>query len=208
MAGLYDRARLEVSADVDGDGNDEDGVFEMRGDLNISLGTRTGYLYEGGGQSSNVTAALISAIEGATDGQISGDGKRKKISIDVGGGVHYCEIDFTGWQGSTDQWGDGSATGPGSPTAADATGANPLIQMSILDRYLQIARIDSTNPATLEVAEYSENGFYGPLDVLVEEPGFTFNAEQQVSIHEGSIVFLEAADIRELTHALEREGRA
>lgn len=190
------RAKLEIDADVDGDGADESGVFEMVGNLSITPGLRTGYLVGGRG------STILSIIANQAN---LGESKRRQFFVEAGGGAHSIEINFRGWKGAVDengnavQWGN---TGSGG-TVADATGEDPISQIDVLMQYLLVGEIDSRNPATLKYGEYSNQGRYSPLDVVVEGPQFTRAAEDG-SWFDGSMVLISAADLNELWDAAEQ----
>ncbi|WP_135806216.1 hypothetical protein [Halorussus marinus] len=193
----YDKAKLTLPpCDPANSGNDVTGTFVFEGNLTIEMGTRTGFIFDGAG--SSINSILSSWYEDATGEELSGNGKRQGLYLDLGGGIHFAEISFQGvegWTGSDSQWGD---TGdPSQVTPTDATAANAITQLQVLDRYLQVCTIDSASTATLEVGEYSTNGLYDPLQVVVESPRFTFDAEEQSSVFDGSLTFLEAASLTE-----------
>lgn len=195
------RAELDVSADVDGDGVEEDATFVFAGNVEVTPSLRTGYLIGGRGSTVN---SIISQFAG------SGDSKRRNFFLEAGGGAHTIEISFRGWEGATDndgnpaQWGD---TGDQSTvTKSDATGADPITQVDVLMKYLTVAEIDSRNPATLRYGEYSLTGLYEPLSVVVESPNFSRAAEDG-SWFDGSMTCVAAADIRDLYDAAERRER-
>ncbi|MFD1512465.1 hypothetical protein [Halomarina rubra] len=196
--------RLEMpSGDVDNDGVDEYGVFEGNVGLRIEQGTRTGFLVEsGGGLTGSINSIVVDWWEEKQGEQLSGDGKRQGWYLDLGAGQHYAEISFRGFEGSDGQW--GSSPDPAVQTAASATGAHPTTQMQVLDRYLQICTVDSKSPATLHVGEYSDAGRYGPLEVVIEDPSFTYDVEEP-SIYDGSITFLEAMTLGEFYDAHEQQ---
>ena len=190
-------------ADVDNDGNDETGVFVMSGDLTITLSTERNYVFRTGGTASSLTALVSEYYEGASGNQFGkGDGKRKQFFVDAGGGQHVVEVDFTGWEGSDNQWGN---TGDASQlTAADATGEPAATQMQVLDRYLQVATISSASPAMLSFGEYSAEGVYDPIDVVIEQPTATFDPERGTSIYDGSLRFIEVGSFDAAIDAINR----
>lgn len=192
-----DKAILKVSADVDGDGAEEDGEFHMVGNLEIQPGLRTGFIVDGqGGSVNSVIASLLG------DGQ----SKRQAFYLDLGGGAHVVEIQFRGWEGATVdgsnlQWGNDASQ---SKTQASATGQDPLTQIDVLMRYLTIAEIDSRNPATLEYGEYSADGLYDPLDVVVEGPTMTDAAQDGPSYYDGTMTCISTADLTDMYDAKQR----
>jgi len=161
-----DKAVLYLSADIDGDGEREDAEFHMRGDLVVKPSIRTGFLVGGRGSTVN------SVVSNTTGGEQSG---REGYRLDLGGGARIVEIEFTGWEGSDDQWGN---TGDGTEvTVGDATGASAVTQMEVLMEYLNVGEYDSRNPATLEYGEHHPDGIYSAIDVVLEGPQTRKTAE-------------------------------
>lgn len=189
------RAILKIGpVDVDGDGNDETGEFHMVGDLEVTPGLRTGYLVGGRGSTILSVIANLSGL---------GESKRRQFFIEAGGGARTTEVSFRGWEGAIDgnddpvQWGDSDTV---ERTKTNATGQDPITQIDVLMRYLEIAEIDSRNPAVLEYGEFSSKGLYEPMDVVVEGPNMT-RAAQDGSWYTGSVMMISAADINELWDA-------
>jgi hypothetical protein len=189
-------------ADIDGDGNDEQGVFEFKSNVTIAFETRTGRI--GSNKLSNAVSVVSDWYEQQTGEEAPG-GKRQKAMLDLGSGEHICTIDFEGYEGSTHQWGD---TGKGG-TATDATGDPVNRQMELLDRYLQVCEIDSRpgHEATLEVGNYSTDGYYSPLVVAPEQPRVEFDANEQSSSFDGSLTFVEIASLSNSYDAQSRNER-
>jgi len=187
------KAILRVNSDVDGDGSVENGQFTLT-DVEVAPSLRTGYLIGGRGSTVN---NIISQFAG------QGESKRKGFFYEAGGGAHTVELNVTQWEGSTDTWGD-----PDKPVGskANATGEKAISQVDVLMQYLITANIDSTSPATLEYGEYSQQGRYSPLDVVVEGPQLN-RAADDGSWFTGSWTCVAAADIRELFDAQQRRER-
>lgn len=185
-------AKLTLDADVDGDGTVESGVFELAGDVSIDLGVRTNFVVNGLG-------ATINSIFSETVGD--GESKRQGLWIDLGGGVEEYTISFNGWEGSSRQWGDGT-----SNAAADATGEDPMTQVSVLQKYLIVGEFDSRGAATLEWGEFSSSGEYSPIDVVIEDPSLSvdFSEGESRSTFDGSITCLSAADLTSSTDGTKR----
>jgi len=186
-------AKLRISADVDGDGETEDGIFSMI-DVEVSPSIRTGYLIGGRGSTVN---NIISESVGA------GDSKRQQFFLEGGGGAHTIELSFQNWEGADGTWGD-----PSEPAGseANATGESPISQIDVLMQYLLTAEIDSRNPATLEYGEYSSSGRFDPLAVVLEGPQMTRAAEDG-SWFDGSMTCIAAADIQDVFDAASRRER-
>jgi len=203
MTGISKATLTLPPADLDGDGSPEQATFEFIGDLTITISQSKNYVIETAGTASQVSAAIGEYFD--TGGSVGlGDTKRKTFAVDAGGGAHQVEIDAVAWSGSPGQWG---ATGDDSQvTAVDATGAPADRQLFVLDRALSVATVDSRTPATLEVGEYSQDGLYAPLDVLVEQPSGVFNPEQSTSTIDESLVCVETLDLGTAVDALTREA--
>lgn len=174
------------------DGQTVDGTFVFSSDIVVELGTRTQEFFQSEGTLSVVASTVLDMIGDQTDTDL-GEGIRQELSFDVGGGIHYVELDFRGYEGSPHQWGDSGNGG----TTTDATGEDVHAQMAVLDKYLNSTRIDSTNPAILEVSEYSTEGRYAPLEVVPENPNARFNSNEETSIFDGSSTWVETVDIQQ-----------
>lgn len=190
------RAILRIKADVDGDGTKETGEFHMMGNLVATPSIRTGFLVGGRGSS---LLSIISNLVGA------GDSLRRQFFIEAGGGAHAIEIEFSSWEGAQDeagnpvQWGN---TGLGG-TVGDATGEDPISQIDVLMWYQMVADVDSREPAVLEYGEFSQQGRYDPLDVVIEGPNFTRAAEDG-EWFDGRMTLISAADLNEYWDAAEQ----
>lgn len=201
------KAILELPpVDVDGDGSDETGIFHFVGNLEISMQTRTGYLV--GGRGGKVNSIIANTAK-------PGQSKNKEIIINAGLGQRVIEVDFDGWEGSVDQsgnplqWGDTGDTGTVTP--ADATGADALTQLQVLDHYLQVATPGSLTPAKLQVGEYSSGGLFDTPDlgldhlkVAVEGPSLSKAARDPPDMFSGSMTFIEITTSDEVIDAANR----
>lgn len=192
-------ATLTIVGDPDGDGTEETGVFEMGGNLQVTPSLRTGFI--AGGQQSQVNSIIANLID-------PGDSQNQQFFIDAGAGAHAVEVQFRGWEGAQDaagnslQWGD---TGDDTQlTATDATGANPISQICVLMQYLLTGNIDSRNPATFEWGEWSTDGLYEPLDVVLEGPEMVRAAEDG-SWFDGTLTVIAAADLQQAYDATQRK---
>lgn len=193
MAVTFGEATLTLPpVDVDQDGDTEQGVFVIKSNVTIAMETRTGRI-GGSGRLSRVNAVVTDYLDSQTDQSFAGDGKRQQFRLDLGSGEHVIEVNFQGFEGSSHQWGD---TGDGG-TSADATGEHVNRQMELVDRYLQMCEIDSRpgHTATLEVGNYSTDGYYEPLVVAPEQPRVEFDATEQSSTFDGSLTFVEIASL-------------
>lgn len=186
------RAELTLSADVDNDGNQEDGTFVFEDDVSVQPQVRTGFVI--GGRGSEVNSII-------QDNVGDGTSSRAGVYLDLGGGQHIVEIEFSNWKGSPVQWGN---TGDDTTlTQADATGADPITQIGVLMRYLTVGTFDSVQPATLEYGEFSDSGLYNPLDVVIEGPQVRRSADDGAWL-DGTLTCIEAVNVDE--QALDAAG--
>jgi hypothetical protein len=189
---MLESARLTLEADVDGDGAVETGVFSFDGPVEISPGIRTGNLI--GPTGSNV-GALVDVVTG-------NDAGRAGFRLDAGGGAFVITVNFRGWEGSTNRWGDGSGE-----AKADAEGEGVFRQLSVLMRYLNRGEYDSRGGATFEYGEYSSSGVYAPINVAPEEPQVSFSAEEQISTFDGSITLVATRSIEQAAVSQQQDQR-
>jgi hypothetical protein len=160
---------LEIDADVDGDGTDETGVFELAPidqDSQEALAglVRTGFLLN---NEFPQLAALASDVLG--DGETSNKG----IHFNIGGGERAYDFNFQRPIDATvdgtnlPQWGDGSGSMP-----SDATGSQyPSDYEQCFNEYVSVGLPDSATPARFKYGQYHTNGALDDhLDVVVEQP--------------------------------------
>lgn len=178
--------------DIDDDGQTEQLVFEFSHSMRQEYETITDYLGKGG---SNIIAVLSDLVDsGLLDG-----GNNQQFAVTLGGGEHVVSISAEVQQGSPNRWGTGDGDG-----VTDKTGGHPVAQLQLLDRVLQQTKIDSTNPATVEVGEYSSSGQYEPIRVVPENPNGIFDAETETSSATIDIRFVEIATLLQPIDAQER----
>lgn len=193
------QAKLHIDADVDDDGTIENGIFEMEGGLEWTSGIRTGFLF--GGNGSPLNSVLATAFG-------SGETLNKDVIVNLGSGVKTYEVNFRGWEGSDGQWGNDSGA---IVTPASATGADPWTQLQVLMRYLQVSAPDSLGGAyRLEIGEYAPSELFDfsggsdHVEVVAEQPQLTFASEDGPSVFDGSITFLEVADLQQALDSASR----
>lgn len=160
-------AKLELDANV-GSRGVRNGEFELDAGIEITTSVRTGKLFDGRG--AGILSAAAEQIGAIDDG-------RAGFSLDIGGGALVVDIQFTNFEGSQGQWGDGS-----NDSAADATGEDVWRQLSVLTRYLQVGTFDSEDPANLSFGEFRFGGEYPRLAVTPEEPRLTVAADDPAII--------------------------
>jgi len=185
-------ARLTLPADVDGDGQAEQGVFDLSTGVSITPGIRTGDLI---GQTGSQAAALIDYVS-------PGDQGRAGYNLDVGGGAAFYRVEFRGFEGSSGRWGNGS-----SDDVADAEAEDVWRQLSVWQRYLNRGEFDSRSPATFEWGDYSSSGAYDPIAVSVEEPAATFSAEEQTSVFSGDVTLISVRAIEQARQSTAQDSR-
>ncbi|MEE6210859.1 hypothetical protein U3A55_11940 [Salarchaeum sp. III] len=182
-------------------GDDRDpvtGVFEFSKDIQVEIETRTEKFFESGGE----TAVIVDWLASQTGIDLPGTGFRQSLNFDFGAGVHAITLDYRAMSDAGDRWGDSGEGG----TRGDASGEDLHARMAVLDRYLQTATLDSQNPATLSVSEYSSEGRYGPLDVVPESPNMVFDGENESSVFDGSITFIETLSLEQVIDGQNQRG--
>ena len=173
-------ARLHLDADVDGDGDVENGVFDMSTGIELNPSIRTGKLI---GNGASTAASVMNYF-------IDLDAGRAGFSLDAGGGAAVATISFQSFEGSDGRWGDGSGN-----DQADAEGDDVWRQISVLHQYLDVGTYDSRSPAVLEWGEHATDGVYDPYTVTPEEPSQVFDAKEETSVHQGDITLVSTRDV-------------
>lgn len=175
--GMKHKAVLELAAPVDpnhqgatkagytGDTLDI-GKFVIVGDAEIQQDISVNFFMMSG-QGSTLSAVTSSTINTVSDiiADNPAEAARAGFHLDLGGGKHRIQINFTGWEGAQAdvdddgsleylQWGNtGDET---SVTAGDATGADPITQMNMLAQYIRLGEFDSRAVhGKLRFGEYS-----------------------------------------------------
>lgn len=171
------------------DGQTATGVFVFPADIRYELKTESEDLFQASGTSAVIANAVLDTLE--SGGLDVGEGIRQELSIDIGGGLHICELDWAGIEENDNRWGN---TGEGG-TKLDGTAESVHSQMCVLDYYIQRTTLDSRNPALLEIAEYSTEGKYEPLKVVPRNPNAVFDSTESTSIWDGSIAFVETQSL-------------
>lgn len=201
-----DHARLTITADPDGDGNQETGVFTLAGNLEEEQTIRTGFI---GKSESGINAVISNLVRdyGELEDELSPE-QRKAVALDLGGGEHAVQIQFKGWEGAyldgePVQWGNDPDP---SRTMATATGEPPMTQMEVLSRYVTAGEIDSRSPAILEYGEHHAGGLYEPLDVLLEQPQ-TRRTYEEPTTFTGSLTLISTQNVNTYLDALARGKR-
>lgn len=165
------------------------GVFKFPENVAYEFAVETDALFQSHGATGAISSVILDAFEeNSTD---LGEGLRQELSVDIGMGRHVISIDFRTFTGSPYRWGDSGNGG----TITDATGEDVHAQAAVLDKYLNTATLDSTNPAILEVGEYSEEGRYAPIFVVPRNPNIRFASNEESSTVDGSIDWVETQSL-------------
>lgn len=170
------------------------GRFEFK-KATVESGIRTGYLVE------NKLSDVLGTL-----GNLAGEGNRKGITVDTGGGQHYNEVDMSSLSAEDGQW--GYSTDPTVLDEATATGGDRIQKKQIFNHYLIRASPDSFTPARLEYGEWAPNGVM-PQDhipVYIEDPSFRIPKDESSSMT-GNLRFISTIDLSIRTPtATERTG--
>lgn len=192
---MLDGARLEVSADVDGDGTKENGVFELpagpeNDPRDIQDSNEPNFLLGGRGSRTN---AVLSGFQNRKDAREQG------VFFGLGAGTRLVSLQFALHYDGTYTWGDTSASGlPG-----DATGEDPVTQKDVLLKYLVQSDSDSLGDTYLHYHNWSQSGIFEPLKVAVRDRQFS-QSTQDASIVTGSLTLAHAADLTEAWDAADQ----
>ena len=194
MSTNYPAKLVFPTADLHGE--QRQGVFEFpNGNVQVEMTTVYNYLLEGGGRASAVLSTVKEWFESQTDAELpDGPGKNQQFAISIGAGRHVIEISGNPYEGSDGQWGDQG--GSASVSKTDATNGTAVQKQFMLDHYLQRVEIDSENPATLHIGEYSSSGLFSPLSVYPVEPRTSFDPQTQSSSFDMSLTFIETGSIK------------
>ena len=159
--------------------------------VEISESIRTGYLVDGRGSRA---LALLDEFRDA------GEGGRKGVHVDLGGGVHTWELSADTpvtsprSDGQLHQWGytqDDSVL-----DGASATGADANTQMSVLMNAFVHASPDSLTPATWSVGEYHADGVLAPREVVIEQPTVVQESDRPQTA-DINLTLIETADLQQ-----------
>lgn len=191
---------LELTTDVDEDGDAETGVFEMKGDVELMHRTNVAHMF--GKNLGNVNAITTGIAEDVT-GEAAIGSNRVSYYLDLGAGTHAFELNFLGWEGAPGKytWGD---PGENQGSKANATGQHVEHQESCLMEYLRMGEYDSTNEhARLRYGEYSDgtyasdglDGIYDDyLHVTIQDASLNRSAESPYTF-DGSIMIEETNSV-------------
>jgi hypothetical protein len=168
-------ATLDITATINGTATT--GTFVFDTGLTLSPTIRTGELVGANGQ---IVQAAIKKISGQQGG----------FKFRLSGGVPVADIEFQSFEGSSNQWGDGSGI-----DARDATGDGVFRQISVLYKYLIESTSDSLGAATLSWGEFSSSGVYEPFKVAPEEPEQTLDVSENTSTFSGRVRLVSVATI-------------
>lgn len=155
--------------------------FFGRGNLSVSVRHKSNFILTGGSSVIGFASNLFDDIGGQGSDTI----KTPLATGHLGaaGGFRRFTVDFRQWEGSTDSW--------GSANNSDSM----QTKMSILDEALARANPSSLNPATLEYAEFYDNGQFDPIPVIFEEVNPIFDFGESTSAFSPSITCEETIDL-------------
>jgi hypothetical protein len=194
--------RLEMPApdvsggiDVDGDGNGEELAFNFR-NFSLTQELRTG---------------LIVGDNVSDTGQLTSNYVKNKIeksvtkyaipTVNGGTGQRIFTLSFKVAAGDTADavtWGDTNEQ-PGTP--ANATGESAFFRMQVLERAIAAATEDSARPVKISFGEYINGGVFTDgnleedgIEVVIENPSFTYDPADRPSEFTGEMTFIETID--------------
>lgn len=175
----------EITLQLPGGGDD---TFVGQGNIQVGYQLTTDYLVNPGGA---VAASMDQFVASGGQGAL-GDGLGQNPYLGPVP-IHSVEVRFDKWQGETGaEWGG---------LDADAT---RLQKLQALDHALNTRLISSRNLAIFEHGEYSENGAYGPLPVVVKDSNLGFAPEDGPSLMQTNLTLLEATDTTKAIDAFRR----
>jgi len=178
-----DKLRLELP-----DGR----IFVAEGSLDLNFGTETQYAVNG----FNQLLALFE--EFAPELVDTANGRKQTVVLGAGAGRHIIRVSGTVAEGEANQWG------------GIGTDASALAKAQELDSALNSVSIDSEQavtdggPAILELGEYSDAGKFAPLTVGVTQSDIRLNTQEQTSVLDFDIEFLDIVDLRNSIHGRKR----
>lgn len=169
----FDKVKMELP---NGD------TFVGTGNLTVTESQQPFYLLDGF-QSLRTLAEKTGVVENDTASAFVGSGAR----------VRTWTIEFTQWEGSSDQWG----------SAAD--GDDVITKLNVLGQSLATAGIDGQSPATLSYGEYSSAGQFSPQSVVPGEMQLVADLGQDgtPSSFRPQMAWRDAADLSQAIHSLE-----
>lgn len=151
------------------------GRFEFgpasEGSFRVEARQRTGTLVSGAGQALDQLSRLLDEVDAPSGSiQITSSGQQAwELSAETP--LDAARQD----DGSLFQWGSSESEGLSEHSA---TGKGRITQVQVLMAYLARSVGDSVSPAIWEWGQYSDDGIYSPVPVLVEQPsGATIGGE-------------------------------
>lgn len=156
-------------------------TFTATGNLSITERHQPFYLLDGF-QRLRTLYEQIPGIGADTSQAFLGSGSR----------VRTWQIQFTQWEGSTDEWGS---------AAADD---DVLTKLNVLGNAIANSEIDGGNTATLEYGEYSTAGQFSPHDVVPGEIQLPaeLGEDGTPSSFRPSLEWRDAVDLNQAIHNL------
>ncbi|PGF16187.1 hypothetical protein CP556_08720 [Natrinema sp. CBA1119] len=184
--------RSTAYLEIDINGGDTTGVFELREDLSDTGDVTKNYLLSNRGQ--RFREAFDIGTDLLPDDVANADLENRKGYHVDGGSGHYQEtLSFAASPG--DEWGDGS-TDPDNPddvNKTDATGSDPIAMKQVLEWFVTQSKSDSSGGTRLHIGEWTDGshssgaGAFGqPMPVAINESSITYDPDNPNAI-EGSI---------------------
>jgi|AntRauTorcE11897_2_1112592.scaffolds.fasta_scaffold01299_3 hypothetical protein len=186
--------RSTAYLEIDINGGDTTGVFELREDLSDTGDVTKNYLLSNRGQ--RFREAFDIGTDLLPDDVADADLENRKGYHVDGGSGHYQEtLSFAASPG--DEWGDGStdANDPDDVNKTDATGSEPIAMKQVFEWFVTQSKSDSSGGTRLHIGEwndgtYSETGEAGafghPMPIAINESSITYDPDKPAAI-EGSI---------------------
>lgn len=120
-----------------------------------------------------------------------GDNFTEQVYEGTGAKVRRWQIEFTNWEGNTDEWGDASADD------------DVLTKLNVLGETIATTDITSRNVATLSYGEYSSGGLYSPQSVAPGQQELPANLGEEPSTFRVRSEWLDAVDLAQTLHELD-----
>lgn len=168
----YDKVKMDLP---NGD------TFVGVGNLTVTEAHQPFYLLDGF-QSLRTLAEKVGVVQNDTASAFVGSGAR----------VRTWTIEFTNWEGNSEDWGSASA------------GDDVITKLNVLGQSLATAGIDGSNPAILSFGEYSSAGQYSAQTVVPGEIQLPVNLgpDGSPSTIRPQLTWRDAADLSQAIHSL------
>lgn len=165
-------------------------VFRVRKNVETTLDQQTQFLFNGGTQA----LALYKQFVENGGQQDRADSLKQSATLGAGAGTRTIQVRGTQYVDSQDAW--------GSASASDSA----TTKRDVFDQALATADIDSENPATLELGEFSTGGQFDPLPVVILQSSITTDTTQEASSLGVSLECMETASLDDIIHGQDLTG--